>query len=59
MIRGMQSTHQSTKIDPTQPVELGWFLGIRGLGWVMKFLLIMGWIELDLGHNNHNPPNPT
>ena len=45
--RGVQPTHQPAKANPTQPnptqlADLGRFLGVGGLGWVMQIFLIVG-----------------
>ena len=39
LTRGVQSIRQSTKIDLTQPIELGRFLGVGGLGLVANFFI--------------------
>ena len=33
---------QPAKTNPTQPTGLGWFLGLSGLGWITKKVLIVG-----------------
>ena len=48
--RGVQRipTHQNQP-DPTQPIRLGRFLGVGGLGWVMNFFFKQ-WVGMGLGH---------
>ena len=41
----MQPTHQSIKTNPIQPNWLGQFLGIYGLGWVVKMFFATDWVE--------------
>ena len=45
----LEGCRKPAKPDPTQPVKLGWFLGLGGLGWV----------RLGLGHKITNPSNLT
>ena len=46
MSRGVQPTRQN-RPDPIQPVGLGQFLGLGGMGWVTKFFLIAGQVGFE------------
>ena len=63
LTRGVQSIRQSTKIDLTQPIELGRFLGVGGLGLVANFFIYfysgLGLVRANRFKYSPNPTQPT